>query len=213
MRRCRETERQRAASRTHRERIHFNFSGDFRAPSNRFFFFFFFFFVVVVVVSSSTPEERSTRLSQHTQKRERKPKRERERNKKKRDSMMRIPGTTRARRTICTRSNPSRPVPRRKARCSTPTLRLSPPGTRPGGRRCTRRINDYYSLLLLLLLLRVLLLRYTTNVVVRRGVSLSRGTEERGCVKRKHVLLRRKVPLCFCPLSSECLGFLVYLGF
>ena len=195
MRRCRETERQRAASRTHRERIHFNFSGDFRAPSNRFFFFFFFFFVVVVVVSSSTPEERSTRLSQHTQKRERKPKRERERNKKKRDSMMRIPGTTRARRTICTRSNPSRPVPRRKARCSTPTLRLSPPGTRPGGRRCTRRINDYYSLLLLLLLLRVLLLRYDTNVVVRRGVSLSRYRRERMCEEKAHTTETKSPPL------------------
>ena len=147
--RFRETERQRAASRTHRERIHFNFSRDFRAPSNRFFFFIFFFFVVVVV-SPSTPEERSPRVSPrrratHT-KREKKTK---EREKKKKARFDDVPGTTRARRTICTRSNPSRPVPWRKAR-STPTLRLSPPGTRPGGRRCTRRIN--YSLLRILLL-------------------------------------------------------------
>ena len=198
MRRCRETERQRAASRTHRERIHFNFSGDFRAPSNRFFFFFFFFFVVVVVVSSSTPEERSTRLSQHTQKRERKPKRERERNKKKRDSMMRIPGTTRARRTICTRSNPSRPVPWRKAPRSTPTLRLSPPGTRPGGRRCTRRIN-YYSLLLLY----ILLLRYYYKRRRPMGSSLSR-VQKRGC-EEKAMMRPRSKSLSF--FHSECLGF------
>ena len=181
MRRFRETERQRAASRTHRERIHFNFSRDFRAPSNRFFFFFFFF-VVVVVVSPSTPEERSPRVSPrrratHT-KRERE-KNQREREKKKKARFDDVPGTTRARRTICTRSNPSRPVPWRKAR-STPTLRLSPPGTRPGGRRCTRRIN-YYSLLLLLC---ILLLRYYYKRRRPMGRSLSR-VQKRGCVKRK----------------------------
>ena len=184
--RFRETERQRAASRTHRERIHFNFSRDFRAPSNRFFFFFF---VVVVVVSPSTPEERSPRVSPRrraTQKKERKPKRERERRKEK-ARFDDLPGTTRARRTICTRSNPSRPVPWRKAR-STPTLRLSPPGTRPGGRRCTRRIN--YSLLLLC----ILLLRYYKRPV---GESLSR-VQKRGCEEKA---MRPRSPFLFSNLS------------
>ena len=154
----------------------------------RFFFFFFFFFVVVV--SPSTPEERSPRVSPrrratHT-KRERE-KNQREREKKKKARFDDVPGTTRARRTICTRSNPSRPVPWRKAR-STPTLRLSPPGTRPGGRRCTRRIN-YYSLLLLY----ILLLRYYYKRRRPMG-SLSR-VQKRGCEEK--AIMRPEVPFFF----------------
>ena len=152
----------------------------------RFFFFFFFF---VVVVSSSTPEERSPRVSPRrraTQKKREKNQREREKKKKARFDD--VPGTTRARRTICTRSNPSRPVPWRKAR-STPTLRLSPPGTRPGGRRCTRRIN--YSLLLLC----ILLLRYYKRPV---GESLSR-VQKRGCEEK--AIMRPRSPFLFSNLS------------